>query len=52
MKCCICAKLVVAKFTPFCSERCKMLDLGKWLDGEYAIATDEIADDEGKGDQD
>ena len=58
MKCCICAKPVLAKFTPFCSERCKMLDLGKWLDGGYVIATDEVtddedkADDEDKGDQD
>jgi endogenous inhibitor of DNA gyrase (YacG/DUF329 family) len=22
---------------PFCSERCKLADLGKWLDGDYAI---------------
>lgn len=22
---------------PFCSERCKLLDLGKWLDGDYRI---------------
>ena len=25
------------KFSPFCSERCKLLDLGKWLDEEYGI---------------
>jgi len=24
-------------FFPFCSERCKLLDLGKWLDGAYRI---------------
>lgn len=24
-------------FRPFCSERCKMIDLGAWLDGKYAI---------------
>lgn len=23
---------------PFCSDRCKMADLGKWLDGEYAFS--------------
>ena len=23
---------------PFCSKRCKQLDLGKWFGGEYAIA--------------
>ena len=22
---------------PFCSERCRLLDLGKWLDGEYRV---------------
>jgi len=22
---------------PFCSERCKLLDLASWLDGEYVI---------------
>lgn len=22
---------------PFCSERCKLLDLGKWLDGGYVV---------------
>ena len=24
-------------FRPFCSERCKLLDLGKWLNEDYAI---------------
>ena len=23
---------------PFCSERCRMADLGKWLDGEFVIS--------------
>jgi endogenous inhibitor of DNA gyrase (YacG/DUF329 family) len=22
---------------PFCSERCQLLDLGRWLDAEYVI---------------
>lgn len=22
---------------PFCSERCKLIDLGRWLDGVYQI---------------
>ncbi len=22
---------------PFCSERCKLVDLGRWIDGDYAI---------------
>lgn len=31
---------------PFCSERCKLIDLGKWFDGEYALSRDVQADDE------
>jgi len=23
---------------PFCSARCRLIDLGRWLGGEYAIA--------------
>ena len=23
---------------PFCSQRCKLVDLGKWLDEEYSIS--------------
>jgi len=22
---------------PFCSSRCRLVDLGKWIDGEYRI---------------
>lgn len=25
------------RFRPFCSERCKLLDLGEWMSGRYAI---------------
>lgn len=24
-------------FFPFCSERCKLIDLGRWLTGKYQI---------------
>lgn len=24
-------------FRPFCSERCKLIDLGAWAEGKYAI---------------
>lgn len=30
---------------PFCSERCKMVDLGRWLDGKYQIPVT-ISEDE------
>ena len=26
-------------FFPFCSEKCKLLDLGKWFDGDHRIPT-------------
>lgn len=25
-------------FRPFCSERCKLIDLGKWADESYRVA--------------
>ena len=33
-------------FRPFCSERCKMLDLGAWAGEEYRIPADQKPDDE------
>ena len=35
--CRICKKPVVAKFRPFCSERCKLIDLSHWLKGTYVV---------------
>jgi len=32
-------------FAPFCSERCKMVDLGNWLGEEYRIASPITAED-------
>lgn len=26
------------RFRPFCSQRCKMADLGRWLNGNYRVA--------------
>jgi endogenous inhibitor of DNA gyrase (YacG/DUF329 family) len=31
---------------PFCSERCQLIDLGRWADGNYRVAADEPADDD------
>jgi endogenous inhibitor of DNA gyrase (YacG/DUF329 family) len=25
------------EFRPFCTERCKLLDFGAWVEGEYAL---------------
>jgi endogenous inhibitor of DNA gyrase (YacG/DUF329 family) len=36
---------------PFCSERCRNLDLARWVDGSYRIAAEPApeADDNGDG---
>jgi endogenous inhibitor of DNA gyrase (YacG/DUF329 family) len=31
--------LEIVGFFPFCSARCKMIDLGGWLDAEYKITS-------------
>ncbi|HWE30039.1 MAG TPA: DNA gyrase inhibitor YacG [Polyangia bacterium] len=47
-----------AKSFPFCSERCRLVDLGNWLDGRYRVASqnderkpDDAADDDDHSDQ-
>jgi endogenous inhibitor of DNA gyrase (YacG/DUF329 family) len=30
----------VAAWRPFCSERCQLLDLAKWVDGSYRVAAE------------
>jgi endogenous inhibitor of DNA gyrase (YacG/DUF329 family) len=42
LKCAICKKPVEMDrsknpFIPFCCERCRTIDLGKWLNGDYVI---------------
>ena len=37
---------------PFCSERCRTIDLGHWLDERYRIPTAERVDDDTGGDGD
>jgi hypothetical protein len=44
MLCPICKKSVPDQpnaFAPFCSERCKLIDLGRWLGGKYQIPVDD-----------
>jgi hypothetical protein len=31
-------KLKRPPFFPFCSERCRLRDLGRWIDGDYQIS--------------
>ncbi|HLK49248.1 MAG TPA: DNA gyrase inhibitor YacG [Bryobacteraceae bacterium] len=41
IRCPICKKEVApgAPEFPFCSERCKLIDLGNWASGKYVIST-------------
>lgn len=40
-------------FFPFCSERCRLINLGKWADGSYRISTklDRDREEQGAGDE-
>jgi endogenous inhibitor of DNA gyrase (YacG/DUF329 family) len=50
VKCPICGKVMSATLDdwpqfPFCSERCKLIDLGRWLGEDYSIPAEEPPDD-------
>ena len=40
LRCPTCRKIVLAKEQdfPFCSDRCRLIDLGKWASGAYVIS--------------
>jgi endogenous inhibitor of DNA gyrase (YacG/DUF329 family) len=51
VRCPVCGKEGVWKdspFRPFCSERCRLIDLGEWISGGYRISTPQ--DDESETD--
>lgn len=41
LRCPTCRTIVVAgdEHFPFCSDRCRLIDLGKWASGGYVIST-------------
>ncbi|MFO0600030.1 MAG: DNA gyrase inhibitor YacG [Myxococcaceae bacterium] len=49
-KCPTCKRAVLTRpenpCFPFCGERCRAIDLGKWLGGEYRIAARSDEEDE------
>ncbi|GIX16966.1 MAG: hypothetical protein KatS3mg119_1152 [Rhodothalassiaceae bacterium] len=55
--CVICGRPQDPRHRPFCSERCRMVDLGRWLQGAYRLpgteplspeaVADEGGDDDG-----
>ena len=42
--CVICGRPVTAEMKPFCSKRCKNVDLQRWLGGHYRGQMDEETD--------
>ncbi|WP_425916016.1 DNA gyrase inhibitor YacG [Acinetobacter sp. TSRC1-2] len=39
-------------FRPFCSERCKMIDLGAWANDEYKLPTQDAPQADGGREED
>lgn len=44
MSCPICGKPTQQSVRPFCSKRCADLDLAKWLNGAYAVPSEDQED--------
>jgi endogenous inhibitor of DNA gyrase (YacG/DUF329 family) len=40
-RCRICGKPANSQHQPFCSARCRNIDLGRWLKGNYRVETEE-----------
>jgi endogenous inhibitor of DNA gyrase (YacG/DUF329 family) len=52
IKCPVCKKDTVWEgnpFRPFCSERCGLIDLGKWADGKYFVEAEEGKEESEEG---
>jgi hypothetical protein len=55
MRCPTCRKTAPFEgnpYRPFCSERCKLIDLGKWATGAYRVPDGPADLDEGDGHED
>ena len=53
MKCPTCNRQVEWQgnlFRPFCSERCKLIDLGKWVSEEYRVPGQAVPTEQTVGD--
>lgn len=48
-RCPICGKPADPSTRPFCSRRCKLIDLGRWIEGAYRIPSEEPPDTDPDG---
>lgn len=44
-RCPICGKAAAAPIRPFCSQRCKDVDLNRWLSGVYSVPAVEVEEE-------
>lgn len=56
MTCPICGRRLTGNYSewpqlPFCSPRCKTIDLGRWLSESYSIPAEEPPDEESELDE-
>jgi hypothetical protein len=54
MKCAVCGKTIVTfdpEVGPFCGDRCRQLDLGRWLDERYTFPTERDPQDQDEADE-
>lgn len=35
-----------SEYRPFCSEKCRLIDLGQWLDESYTVPVQKLSEDE------
>jgi endogenous inhibitor of DNA gyrase (YacG/DUF329 family) len=45
-RCPICGKPASPEQRPFCSDRCRQVDLGRWLTGSYVIPGAPVPEDD------
>lgn len=48
MPCPICGKAATPELKPFCSNRCKDVDLNRWFTASYAIPVEPDEDEDGE----
>lgn len=46
MSCPICGEKTLPAYRPFCSKRCADIDLSRWLNGSYAVPSQDPEDAE------
>lgn len=45
VRCPRCGKAAEDEFFPFCSARCRLIDLARWVDGDYRIPGEDVMDE-------